>query len=84
MSRKMSNSPCTPGCVRVDDHLGACLLSREEQMCTVCKGEGEVGGYFEKDACYCCTEGGCGPGSGCGCWHQGENCGHCGGTGLEP
>ncbi len=55
-----------------------------EKACKDCHGDGEVGGYFEEDACYCCREGGCGPGSGCGCWHQGEVCPRCHGTGVEP
>ena len=57
-------------------------MEEMEEMCGKCKGEGEVGGYLD-DACTCCTEGGCGPGTGCGCWHQGEVCDHCDGMGVE-
>lgn len=54
------------------------------KRCEMCKGEGEVDGYFEEDACTCCREGGCGPGTGCGCWHQGKEFPDCKGTGMKP
>ncbi len=74
---------CADDCVRWPGHQGACLLPRNEEMCSKCRGEGEVNGYLE-NACVCCGGGGCGPSTGCGCWHQGETCDHCGGMGIEP
>ena len=61
--------------------MGDMGLSVESRRCEKCKGEGYVGGYFEKGACTCCREGGCGESTGCGCWHQGKECSQCHGTG---
>ncbi len=83
MSRDVSDCGINDGCILMAGHAVARLLPRDEEMCSKCKGEGEVGGYLD-DACTCCTEGGCGSGSGCSCWHQGEDCDRCGGTGVEP
>ncbi len=38
-------------------------IERNKELCSKCRGEGEVNGYLE-NACTCCGGGGCGPGTG--------------------